>query len=162
MSLNNVVLECIWRRPAEGERELAKAMWREYGAMDSEARIDERARHIVYLIRDASGRVGGVSTARPVRVQLLNNHFFYEFRCYIAPPFRRAGLDTHLVVETKAFLERAEGSGEKFKGLIMFIENEELKRHKTRAVWPASEMVFAGYTAQGHHIRVGYFKGARI
>lgn len=97
---------------------------------------------------------------RPVRVTFLNNHMFYEFRCFIAPPFRAPGLDSMLAARTKAFLEQQ--SPDAIKGLIMFIENPELKRQRTKAVWPATGMVFAGYTSKGDHILVGYFTGARI
>jgi hypothetical protein len=65
-------------------------------------------------------------------------------------------------VKTKSFLEEHQGADSTFKGMLMIIENELIKKQRTKAVWPSSEMVFAGYTAKGHHIRVGYFKGARI
>lgn len=160
--LNHLVFECLWDKDAKEDREKVKALWRKYRAIDIESEIEKRSDEIVYIIKDQEGEVAGVSTVRPVQAKFLNNHFFYEFRCFIAPPFRAPGLDSFLAVKTKSFLEQQNDSGEKFKGLLMIIENEELKKQRTKAVWPASEMVFAGYTAKGHHIRVGYFKGARI
>jgi len=114
------------------------------------------------VVKDAQGRVGGVSTSRPIQVKLLNNHFFHEFRCFIAPSFRAPGLDTLLAVKTRDFMEQLEGSSNKFKGMVMVIENEEIKKQRTKAVWPGSGMVFIGYTREGHHLRVSYFRNARI
>ena len=160
--MENLIFECLWNEDADRVREDVKTLWRKYRAVEHESRLETRAREIVYVIRSREGDVGGVSTARPVQVKFLNNHFFYEFRCFISPPHRAPGLDSALAVKTKSFLEQQEGSGTKFKGLLMIVENEEIKRQRTKAVWPASEMVFAGYTPEGHHIRVGYFKNARI
>jgi hypothetical protein len=154
--------ECIWNKEALAEIDHVKAMWLKYQAIDGEEKMEKRARQIVYVIKNEEGEVGGVSTARPVQAKFLNNHYFYEFRCFIAPPFRAPGLDTLLAVKTKSFLEELEGSSSKFKGMLMLIENQELKKQRTKAIWPDSELVFAGYTSHGHHIRVGYFKGARI
>lgn len=137
-------------------------MWQKYRAIEADDMIGKRSKEIVYIIQTEKGEVGGVSTARPVQVPFLNDLWFYEFRCFIAPPFRAPGLDTLLAVKTKSFLEEQEGSVTKYKGMLMIIENEQIKTQRTKAVWPSSEMVFAGYTSKGHHIRVGYFKGARI
>jgi len=154
--------ECIWNKEASAEIGQVKAMWQKYQAIDGEEIIEKRASQIVYIIKSEEGEIGGVSTARPVQAKFLNNHYFYEFRCFIAPPFRAPGLDTLLAMKTKSFLEELEGSSSKFKGMLMLIENQELRKQRTKAIWPDSEMVFAGYSSRGHHIRVGYFKGARI
>jgi hypothetical protein len=124
--------------------------------------MDERVNEVVFVVRNGEGEIGGVSTARPVQVALLNDNYFYEFRCFVAPPFRAPGLDSLLAVKTKSFLEQHRDSGPKFKGVLMVIENEEIKKQRTKAIWPASGMVFVGYSPLGHHIRVGYFKGVRI
>ena len=124
--------------------------------------MEERSGQIVFIVRDVDGGIMGVSTAGPIQMPLFNNNYFYEFRCFIAPPFRAPGLDSMLAAKTKAFLATQEESITKYKGLVMIIQNEEMRNQRTKAVWPATGMVFAGYTAQGHHIRVGYFKGARI
>jgi hypothetical protein len=157
-----LIFECIWNRESADDILKVKALWREYRAIEDESLVEKRTKEIVYVVKNETGDVGGVSTARQVQVRFLNNHFFYEFRCFIAPPFRSAGLDTALAVKTKSFLQELEGSGTKFKGMLMIIENEMLKKQRTKAVWPSSEMVFAGYSGKGHHLRVGYFKGARI
>lgn len=137
-------------------------MWRHYRALDGEVVLEQRSREIVVVIRNRAGEVGGVSTVRPIQAKAFNNHYFYEFRCFIAPPFSAPGLDSMLTAKTRSFLETCEDSGTKYKGLLMVIENEQIKAQRTKAIWHATGMVFAGYTAKGHHVRVGYFKNARI
>lgn len=159
---NNLTFECLWGVPAPEAREAVKDLWRRYGALDGESQLERRAKQIAYAVRNPEGEVVAVSTAAPARVASLNNHFFYTFRCFVAPSARIPGLDSLLAVKTKSMLEQQEGAERKFKGMLMVIENETLKKLRTTAVWAASQMVFAGYTANGHHIRIGYFKGARI
>lgn len=160
--MESLQFECVWENPSAPEIPLVTDMWRKYRAVTNERLIAKRTSQIVYVVKDAGGNVGGVSTARPIRAPFLNNNFFYEFRCFIAPPFRAPALDSLLARKTKEFLERQKDSVTKFKGMLMIVENEALRQQRTKAVWPASGMVFVGYNSKGHHIRVGYFKGARI
>lgn len=162
MVLNNLKFECLWEVGGEEDREKVRAMWRKYGAMKDESHLQKRSGEIVYVVKNAEDEVVAVSTARPVQAPFLNNHHFYEFRCFIEQAFRIPGLDSLLAVKTKAFLEQQKDSVTKFKGILMIIENETIRTQRTKAVWPASEMVFVGYNSKGHHVRVGYFKGARI
>ena len=145
----------------EEDREEVRVLWRKYGAIEAD-KIGQRSKEIVLVVKDEGGHIVALSTARSIQARFLNNQFFYEYRCFISPDFRIPGLDTALSVRTKAFLQKQEGSPDKYKGILMIIENEDLKNQRTKAVWPASGMVFAGYTSQGHHIRVGYFEGAKI
>lgn len=141
---------------------MVQDLWRKYRALETEEQIQKRSQQIVYVVRNRNGEVGGVSTARPVQVAALNNHFFYEFRCFIAPEFRAPGLDSLLTAKTKEFLERLPNPESRFKGMVVIVEHEELKKQRTKAVWPVTGLVFAGYNSKGHHVRVAYFKGARI
>ena len=159
---NNIVFDCIWKRgDREEDRLNVMALWRKFNALEEEA-MARRAKEIVFVIKDPIGQIVGVSTVRSVQARFLNNHFFYEYRCFISPDFRVPGMDAVLSVKTRGYLERHEPSPSKHKGMLMIIENPELKKAKTLAVWPGSEMVFVGYTRQGHHLRVGYFAGAKI
>ncbi|HMQ01425.1 MAG TPA: hypothetical protein PKC24_16705, partial [Cyclobacteriaceae bacterium] len=81
-------------------------------------------------------------------------------RCFISSAYRAPALDTKLLVETKRYFERHNKANA--VGLIMVIENEMIKQNWTKAVWPGADMVFAGNTSEGHHIRLSYFKKAKI
>lgn len=158
----SLTFECVWENFSAPEVALVRELWKKYRALDSDEVMEKRSMQIVYVVKGPDGQVGGVATAAPVRAAFLNNNFFYEFRCFVAPEFRAPGLDSLLTVKTKEFLERLPDGASKFKGILTIVENEDLKKQRTKAVWPASGMVFAGYNSKGDHIRVGYFKGARI
>lgn len=140
-----------------------KNLWRRETQVSD---ADERVKQVVYVIRDdTSGRVAGVSTVAKKRVPALNNHYLYEFRCYISQNHRVAGLDVKLSRATFDYIESINGKGvNKPVGIFSILENEELKKEPVwrRAVWPELDMHLVGFTKSGNPIRVHYFKGARI
>jgi hypothetical protein len=146
---------------SEEMSEDVKRLWKENQVMDVQTR-NNRLKEIAMLVRSHTGELAGVSTAKKVRSRLFNNNYLFEFRCFIAPAHRQPALDTQLVVKTKDFLERSrQQDDEPAIGLVMVVENEALKQW-TRTVWAGADFYFAGYTSQGHHIRVSWFKDALI
>jgi hypothetical protein len=158
----NITFECIWEKNSAPERDQAISLWKRFNTFVSDEVTLERSKEIVF-VASKENDVIGVSTVRPLRVKLLNNNYFYEFRCFVSPDHRAPGLDTQLLIKTKQFFENDPGMTHiPFIGLIMIIENEAIKKNWTKAVWPGAEMVFVGYSPKGDHIRVSYFKDARI
>lgn len=143
-----------------------KSLWTGEGAINEEDAIQKRLGEVVYIVQDSeSGNVAGVSTAVKKKVNLLNNNFLYEFRCYIGDSYRIAGLDVKLSKLTFDFLqELGANDPDKPIGIFTVLENELLKQQPVwrRAVWPELQMYFIGFTKTGNPIRVHYFKGARI
>lgn len=143
-----------------------KSLWMGEGAIIEEDAIQKRLGEVVYIVEDSeSGNVAGVSTAVKKKVNLLNNNFLYEFRCYIGDSYRIAGLDVKLSKLTFDFLqELGANDPDKPIGIFTVLENELLKEQAVwrRAVWPELQMYFIGFTKTGNPIRVHYFKGARI
>src|SRR5690606_40096147 len=124
---------------------------------------NERLSQIVYAVRDKDGQVAGLSTAFKVFVKQLGHHLF-AVRLMLADQYRIPGLTSQLLVMTRDHLEsiHATDTEEKTIGIITVVENARLKHFRNEAVWPASGMVYIGNTPKGHHVRVYYFKGARI
>lgn len=157
-------IEKIWGTDRKDWRDQARALWQKNRILLDPGRIEARSKQVVYGVFKQNILVG-VSTAEPIQVKLLNNHFFYEFRCFIDPEHRLPGLDVKLAKQTFDTLEdhylRGDGN---CIGVVTVLENDELRKEKTwrRAVWPVIHMVFVGYTTTGMPIRVYYFKGARI
>jgi hypothetical protein len=159
----NVQFHCIWKKEAPDERNQTVALWKKYRVFPDEKIVETRAGEIAYLAKSETGEVIGVSTVRLEKVKLLNDNYFYEFRCFVSPDSRAPALDTKLVVKTKEFFEQnPDQSDFPVIGLIMVVENELMKAQWTKAIWAGADIVFVGYSSQGHHIRVSYFKGARI
>ncbi len=136
------------------------------GAISDEEDISKRLKEVVYIIQDSdTGKVAGVSTAVKKKLNLLNENFLYEFRCYIGESYRIAGLDIKISKLTIDFLqELGSRDPEKPVGVFTVLQNDFLQTLPLwrRAVWPETEMYFMGYTKAGDPIRVHYFKGARI
>ncbi len=135
--------------------------WVGNNAMPREMAI-ERAPEVAVLIRDSAEKLVGVSTAQRKQVRLLNNHYFFEVRCFIAPTARKPALDTMLLVATKQTLAvHRLVNGKDTIGLVLAIESDTPKRW-SKAYWPGSDYYFIGFTSQGHHLRVSYFNDAAI
>ena len=158
----SIVFECIWKENSATERENAIRLWQNFNTFDDAGVTEQRAKEIVFVAKKGE-EVIGVATVRPLRVKLMNNNYFYEFRCFVSPDHRAPALDTQLLVKTKSFFEdHPDASDFPCIGLVIIIENETIKQNWTKAVWAGTDMIFVGYSSKGDHIRVSYFKGARI
>ena len=47
-------------------------------------------------------------------------------------------------------------------GVAGLVEDREVMERRPEAIWPESELIFAGYTPEGHQVRIRYFWGATI
>ncbi len=157
----NLVFENVWQGASDDIRAQVLTLWRNHGGPTG-AIAGERVRQLVFVVRD-NGRVIGISTGLKVYVRQLRNYLF-AVRLMIIPEYRIPGLTSKLMVSTRDFLESIH-SKEIVKpaiGIITLVEDPLLKEERNEAIWPASGMVYIGNSAEGHHIRVYYFKGARI
>lgn len=161
-----LVLENHYKNINTSLRQEIEALWRTAHMLNDQYKIEERLSQVVMIVRDpVSGKLAGVSTAEKRKVPALNNHYLYEFRCFIGTAYRVAGLDVKLSRMTFDFLESISKQDElKPIGIFSILENETLKREPVwrRAVWPEIEMYLVGFTNSGNPIRVHYFKNARI
>ncbi len=156
----NLVFENVWGTGSEDIRRQVLALWKDHGGPTGKAG-EERVKQLVFVVRDGA-TVVGLSTSLKVYVRQLRNYLF-AVRLMVAPDFRVPGLEAKLVVITRDFLEsiHAGDAENPAIGIIALVENPRLKA-RNEAVWRASRMVYIGNSAEGHHIRVYYFKGARI
>lgn len=127
------------------------------------AEANRRLSEVILVARYGQTGIIGIATAVKTFVQQLQNNL-YAYRCFVLPEFRVPGLETLMIVKAKEIL--AEKAGEDKErpcvGIVAIVQNELLKQHWNQAVWPGSGMLYIGNSPEGHHVRVGYFKGARI
>ena len=161
-----LVFENHFQRVAQTTGQEIARLWRSENVLTDDRQIEQRLTQVVFVLKDSvSGAVVGVSTSEKKRIPALNNHYFYEFRCFIATANRVAGLDVKLSKETFDFLETVSKEDvDKPIGIFSILENEKLRQEPVwrRAVWPEIDMFFVGYTPSGNPIRVHYFNGAKI
>ena len=138
------------------------AIWTQFGGLDA-AEAQRRLSELVMIVKNKSGKVIGISTAAKTHLQQIQNHV-YAYRCFILPEFRAPALDTQMIIRSKALLAEASlvGTEKRSVGIVVVVQNELLKNHWRQAVWPGADMMYIGDTPQGHHIRIGYFKGSKI
>jgi hypothetical protein len=159
--IQNIVLENVWQKDVSTLRSAVLGLWLDHGGPTGSA-AEERLKQLAFIVRGEHGDIVGISTAFKVYVKRMRNYFF-AIRLLLHPDHRIPGLTSKLLVSTRDFLESiAVQEANPAIGIITLVENERLKASRNEAIWPASQMVYIGNSAEGHHIRVYYFKGARI
>lgn len=138
------------------------ALWTESARL-SVAEAERRLQELVLVLTYKTGAVIGVSTAAKTHFPQIHN-YVYAYRCFIHPEFRAPALDTQMIVRTKNHLQGLSMNDNENKcvGIMVVVQNEILKSQWKQAVWQGADMIYVGNTPKGHHIRIGYFKGARI
>jgi len=167
MSLNNdsAVCENVWQKMTPSLVQEVIEFWSFNKMLRPDSNVEERARQVVFIVRSNRDKsIVGLATVVEVTFKQLNGNNFYLFRSIILPAFRQQGLAAKLIVETRDFLEfiSTKNIHSLCIGMLVFVENPKLKQFKRETVWPASQMTFFGVDKEGRHIRVFYFKGARI
>lgn len=163
---SGLVIKNVRQKNTDSKWQLSvQALWRKEVPGLSDEEIQKRLPQVAFVVQDSEEHVVGVSTAYKAFIKQLN-HNLYAYRCFIAPAHRVPGLTSALLVKTRDYLEAIHKNdgpeNEHCIGIITLVENERIMEHRREAVWPASKMVYIGNTPKGKHIRVYYFKGARI
>lgn len=160
--LYGLSFESWWQKDPGPISDQVLEVWKSYGGPVGE-RAADRLKQLVFVVRDSDGRIGGLSTAFRTYVPQLRNHF-YAIRLMLVPDCRIPGLTSRLMVNTRDLLEsiHAPEGDDATIGVVTLVENPRLKEMRNEAVWPASRMVYVGNSKEGHHLRVYYFRGARI
>lgn len=158
-----LAIDKVWTRVGTELQEEIITFWKTNQLLPPDADAVERARQVVFVVRN-EGRIVGLTSAALVKYARLNNNLFFAFRMAVLPQFRIPGVESKLLVETRDFLEAytETQSANKAIGILAFVENPNLRANRNEAVWPASKMVYIGNDTSGRHIRVYYFKNVRI
>ena len=157
-----LIFENVWGKASSADHGKVMKVWGQHGGpIGDDAR--ERLSQLVFLVKDADQKVVGISTAFKTYVKHLRNYFFL-FRVMVVPMAGAPGVGSRLLLATRDFLESIHGDDltAPAVGLLTIVNNEALKQFRNEAIWPASGMVYIGNNAEGHHMRVYYFPGARI
>lgn len=153
----------VWMNVSPGLANEIVSFWMVNRMLPEGIDAHARSKQVVLVIRN-KGKIVGLTSAEIVRYRQLNNNLFYFFRMIVLPEIQLPGIGSKMVVETRDFLEsQAEKQmTNKCIGMITIVENPQLVATRNQAVWPSSKMVYIGNDKHGHHIRVYYFKGAKI
>ncbi|TRX60825.1 hypothetical protein FNH22_07225 [Fulvivirga sp. M361] len=125
--------------------------------------FDRRSQYVALTARSPTGEIIAITTAERTLIRRLNHNYFFNYRILISPEVRYPGLADKMGVTTIQQLEYLWSEGKTdCIGLITLVENEHLKKYRKEMVWASTKFTFIGVSNAGSHIRVRYFKGARI
>ncbi len=139
--------------------------WTQHGALSAE-RATERVGEVIQIARHSSGAIVGLITGHLLFVDSMQMTF-YTCRGFVSPDARSQGLIILLCRETYFMLnqEYVSGRNQDAVGIFLDIESPLLKA-RNEAVWsePENDIAFyyIGQKPNGNHIRIAYFKGAKI
>lgn len=154
--------ENVWSPKSQDLLDEIVEFWNKYKAIPPGESAIDRAKDVVFIIRDQTNAVVAVSTAKINFIKFLKLNMFY-YRCFVAPEYRRQGLMTKITVETRNFLENEHQNIKPLcAGIIAELQNKALNEYRREAVFVASGLTFIGYNKNGHQVRIYYFKGAKI
>lgn len=166
----NHFMERVWQAPSEVVRQDVVRFWLAEAALPDLATANARSHQMLVVARDSSGQIGGVSTAVRAFVPLLGFHCFF-YRTYVGRDHRTRGLRStgvfwEILRESYGLLNErfVRGCDPGVLGLYAEIENQSLIKVTNEAIWQHRGMniVYIGRKRDGSHLRVWYFKGARI
>jgi hypothetical protein len=115
---------------------------------------------LVCVARD-HGRVIGVGAARPATLGLIGGRPFWIHQCILAPG---SGVrwDEMFNAAFDLLAIEYEGGELPYVGVCVLVDDLELIKNRSDAVWPETGLMFAGYLDDGRQVRLRYFWGAPI
>jgi hypothetical protein len=137
------------------------ALWaRETGIPEADAR--QRVHQVQLVAVNKHDDLAGISSAYIQRNAQLRMDLWH-YRTFVAMAARHSNLAGRLALAVRDRLEQrfVDGQDTQAPGMAMEIENQGLKTYFNRALWLPLNFPFIGEAANGAHVRVHYFPGAR-
>ncbi|MCA9994800.1 MAG: hypothetical protein KDE56_03565 [Anaerolineales bacterium] len=156
-------LQNVWEEKSDDLKEEIIDFWLSERALGSREQAEKRVNEVVFVARDSFGEIAGICTAY-AQQNLQLRHNFYHYRTFVAAAHRKGNIGIRLLVEARDYFNGrfTQGHNPDIIGIIIEIENKEVSRHFTAAIWPRTGFVFVGYNQRGDHVRVYYFDEAHI
>lgn len=152
-------IEVVRRRTETVADELV-AFWTRQGALD-EAAARQRLADVVCVVRDPAGNIAGVNSVYADRLPLIANRRFWIYRRFA--PDVGDDIETSMLNAAFEVLEQEAQTGNGGPvGLCILVTDPEMMRRHPEAVWPDTDMLYAGYTREGHQVRIRYFEEVSI
>ena len=155
-------LERVWEKNnTEVDEEIIRFWLSEKVLSEQQAR--QRVKQVFFLARDPGKNIIGINTVYKQYNNQLENYFYY-YRTYVTPRARKLQIVSEMLLQTKDYLESnfVDEVDTEAIGMMLEVENEEIKKRLNQAIWPVSNFVYIGKNQRGDHLRVYYFKNALI
>jgi hypothetical protein len=124
---------------------------------EAEARLSE----VVCLLLDGEGEVVGANSAHPQDVPLIGGRRFWIYRSFLRP--EASGAEQEMINAAFSALEdEFEPTAAGPIGLCLVLGDRTDMERRPEAVWPDTQLMFAGYLSDGSQLRIRYFEEAAI
>ena len=137
------------------------AFWTGHGALDEQG-ARARLGSVVCVLTDSAGEIAGVNSAIEDEVALIGGRRFWVYRSFLLPGVGPAVAEGMIDAARAALEEGFDAIAGGPVGLYVAVADRAMMRARPEAIWPGSEMLYAGYTPEGHQVRIRYFEGAVI
>jgi hypothetical protein len=107
------------------------------------------------------GQVVGVNAARPASVALIGGRLFWIHRCVLAS-HSEEHWNEMFNCAFEVLAREFEESGGPYIGLCVLVDDPDEIKRRPEAIWPKTELMYAGYLDDGRQVRLRYFWGAAI
>ncbi len=156
-------LQNVWEDKDEQLKEEIIDFWLSENAIPERKIAEQRVNQVFFVVRDEDNKIIGVNTAYKAFNKQLNNHLYY-YRTFICPKGRKYNMIGEMLFKTMDWLETRfiEKKDIEAVGILLEVENEQIKTRLNQAVWPTAQFYYIGKNQRGDHLRVHYFKDARI
>lgn len=155
-------VDVVRNRLSDERSQQILAFWKAHGALEGQPALD-RLPEVVCVLVDGD-EVVGVNSVQAAAVPLIGGRTFWLYRRFLAPGLTEQGHDIPMLNEAFAALESEfdDGEGQGPLGLCLMIDEPEIMRARPEAIWPETNMLYAGYGARGQQVRIRYFENAKI
>jgi hypothetical protein len=114
---------------------------------------------VVCLLLDDSGEIAGINSVHEESLPLIGGRLFWSYRAYLPS----GDADSAVAMFNAAFEAldaeyRADRSGP--LGICVMVTDPEEMRRQPEAIWPDTELIYAGILPEGGQVRIRYFDDA--
>jgi hypothetical protein len=147
-------------RLSDERSEQLMRFWSDQAGLD-DATARRRLSEVVCVLLDADGEIAGVNSAFPRDVRLIGGRKFWIYRRFLLPDASNAE-DAMINAAFNALEDEYErGAGGPIGLCLLVADPAEIQRHR-EAIWPETELIFAGYRQDGQQVRIRYFEDAIV
>ncbi len=139
--------------------DLILAFWSQRGVLGGET-ARRRLAEVVCVLLDESGEVVGVNSVYEGAVGLIGGRNFYVYRVLLSPEVADAA-DEMLLAAYDALDAEFASSGSGPVGICVVVP-PELLGAEPEAIWPETQLLYAGTQPDGSQVRIRYFGDATI
>ncbi len=155
-------LENIWENKTPQVKEEIIDFWISEEAL-TEQLAHERVNQVLLVARNVDNSIIGINSVYRQHNKQLDNDFYY-YRTFIAQRARGSQIVVEMLLETRDYFEirYIDKRETEAIGILLEVENDDLKMRLNQAIWPGSNFVYIGKNKRGDHVRIYYFKNALI